>query len=167
MTDNGHENFGARMNRLRRERGIPLGGPGRKPIAEKYRKQIAAVERVFAGALPDLARTYVGELQVKAPETCPEHRRVLRCPAEGCGYPSQRTMFDHKACSYVIDRLLGRPVARSENNLTITLVRQVTEAFTESFIAVNDITDPAERQAAFARRLSAIAVQYDAHAGGW
>jgi|SRR5215207_868811 len=112
------ENFGQRMHRLKVERnGRDPGGPGRRSIAETYRRQIGAVERTFADALPALAQTYVDELWTKEPETCPDHRRVLACPVQGCGYHSDRTEFDHKAAAYAFDRLLGRPTSRSENAL--------------------------------------------------
>lgn len=167
MTDDGHENFGRRMNRLRRERGIPLGGPGRKSRDEKYRPLIRKAEATFAEALPDEAQRYVEELAPKEPERCPDHGRILGCPVQGCRTLSRRTEYSHKAAAYLFDRIMGRPLTRSENTLTVAFVRQVTEVFAQTFVEVNDITDPAERQAAFARRLSAIAVQYDAHAGGW
>jgi hypothetical protein len=62
------ENFGERMTRLKRERGIPLAGPGRKPIAEKYQHQIAAVEQTFADALSTLASEYIDPLRVHSPD---------------------------------------------------------------------------------------------------
>ena len=49
------------MNRIKRERGLPIGGPGRPKLAEKYQAQIAAAERVFAKQLPVEAVRYVAD----------------------------------------------------------------------------------------------------------
>lgn len=83
MSDAG-ANFGVRMYQLRVERGLPIGGPGRTPRAAKYGRQIAAVERTFADALPAVAEAYVDALAAPAPERCPDHGVVLRCPEVGC-----------------------------------------------------------------------------------
>ena len=158
-------NFGERMRDLRRERGVT--NPGRPRIADKYRRQLEAVEKVFADALPELARQYVTELQVQAPETCPAHHRVLRCPEPECSHQSQRTAFNHKAASYALDRLMGRPTTRSENALTVRFIREMTEQFSSIFLQVNALSDPDERRAVFAARLMQLAEAYDPNAGGW
>jgi len=147
------ENFGERMIALRRERGQPLGGPGRTPRAAQYGKQIAAVERTFAGALPALAAAYVAELQATDPERCPDHKSVLRCKEPGCGRVSERVAFDHKAAAYVFDRLLGRPLTRSENTLAVKFVQELTTMFAGIFAEANDLDTPAERAERFALRL--------------
>src|SRR3712207_7480293 len=102
------------MARLKEERGEPRGGPGRMPIAEKYRRQLSAVERTFADALPSLAQDYVDELRVKDPETCPEHRRALCWPQQPWATPRWRPAFYHKAAAYAFCRGLGQPRRRSE-----------------------------------------------------
>ena len=161
------ENFGQRMVRLKQERGLSIAGPGRPARGKKYAKAITAVEQTFASALPQVAQTYLDELQAKQPEQCPDHRRVLRCPEKGCEYRSQRTSFDHRAAGYVFDRLMGRPVSRSENSIQVSFVRQVTESFAEAFLSINHLADPEERRAAFADRLAALAAAYDPNGGGY
>jgi hypothetical protein len=151
--------FGQRMVRLKRERGLPQSQhAGRRPLAEKYRKQIAAVERTFADSLPQLAQQYVDELRPHAPEQCARHHVVLRCPVKGCEQQSERTSFDHRAAGYVIDRLLGKPSQRLEQTVAVRLVAELTETFAAIFSEVNQHGDPRVRQQAFAaecRRLSA------------
>jgi hypothetical protein len=151
------ESFGQRMVRLKREHGLPQSQrAGRKPIAEKYRKQIAAVERTFADALPELAQQYVDELRVADPETCGVHRRRLVCPVKGCEQQSERTRFDHKAASYCIDRLLGRPTTHVEANVSLRLVEELVVTFTTIFAGVNDYDDAAARRQAFAEQCLAL-----------
>ena len=147
------ESFGARMIALRRERGQPLGGPGRTPRAAQYARQRAAVEQTFAGALPALAAAYVAELQATDPERCAEHKAILRCPEPGCGRVSERVAFDHKAASYIFDRVMGKPLTRSENTLSVRLVQELTTMFAGIFAEANDLDTPAERAERFALRL--------------
>jgi hypothetical protein len=143
-------NFGRRMMRLKAERGLPHNsGAGRKPLSEKYRKQVQAVEQVFANALPELARTYLDELQPHDPERCPTHHRVLVCPVAHCGEQSQRTAFDFKAAAYALDRILGKPSIRVEATVTARFVEQLTLTLTAVFEECNEHTDPAARRAAF------------------
>lgn len=132
------------------------GGPGRKPIAEKYRPAIERAERVFAKALPEEAGRYIDELAAKEPEECPVHHRVLSCDAHGCTYESQRTVYDHKAAAYVFDRIMGKPTIRSENTLTVQFAQQLVTNVIAVFREVNQIDDPADRQSAFAQRLIAL-----------
>lgn len=153
-------NFGDRMTAIKRERGIPLGGPGRRTIAEKYKRQIASVEKTFADALPELAREYVSELHVHAPERCTVHGGVLRCAEPDCSVQSARTAFDHRAAGYALDRLLGKPTTRSEGTLRVEFVEQLTEAFSVVFLEVNALPDADARRVAFAERMSALAQGY-------
>ena len=146
-------NFGQRMMQLRKERGQPLGGPGRRPIRERYKRQIDAVERTFADALPHVAREYLDELRVQEPEVCPEHRRVLQCPEPSCRVKSQRTRFDHRAGQYVIDRLLGKPVFRSQNALQVNFVKETAQWFAEAFNAANDLATAYDRAEFFSAKL--------------
>ena len=60
---------------------------------------------------------------------------------------------------------MGRPTSRSENSIALTFVRQVTEAFAQSFLEVNAITDPEERRHAFADRIAQLASLYDSSRG--
>jgi hypothetical protein len=162
----GGENFGQRMVRLKRERGLPQSeNAGRKPIAEKYRAQVEAVERTFAGALPALTETYIAELWTKEPETCPTHHKLLRCPAKGCATVSRRTEFDHKAAAYAFDRILGRPTSRSENSLTVRFLSEITASIVAIFADVNELEDARARREEFARRLRLVGDAYQA--GGW
>ena len=154
------ENFGERMTQLKRDRGIALGGPGRTPRDEKYARQFAAVEQTFAAALPAVAKTYVAELSRPAPERCPEHGVVLRCSERGCEQESERAAFDHKAAQYVLDRLLGKPLTRSENAVSVRFVTEITHVFAETFLAVNELADPDERRAAFSLRLLQLGEAY-------
>jgi hypothetical protein len=149
------ENFGDRMTRLKRERGIPLGGPGRKPIAERYQNQIAAVEQAFADALPTLAGEYTDALRVHDPETCPEHRTVLRCPAVACTTHSRRTQFNHKAAAYVFDRLLGKPGPRPENTVKVSFIEEISTVVFEAFQDANGLPTPQERE----RRMGQLLTQ--------
>jgi len=155
------ENFGERMHRLRVERGQPIGGPGRTPRGVKYARQFAAVERTFAEALPAVAAAYVEELQSAAPERCPEHKGLLRCAEAGCGRVSERVAFDHKAASYVFDRLLGRPLTRSENTLAVRFVQELTGMFAGIFEEVNALDTPAARAERFALRLVDAGAAYE------
>lgn len=152
-------NFGQRMTQYKRENGLPhTRNSGRKPIAEKYRPQIAAVERAFAENAPSLANAYVDEVKARDPEECPDHHAVLTCPE--CGHPSQRKFFDHRSAQYVFDRIMGKPTTRSENAITVTVVQQLVLAVAAAFGEVNGITDPAARQVAFAERCAQLGVLY-------
>jgi hypothetical protein len=158
---NGHTpNFGERMHQLRLERGDAIGGPGRKPIAEKYKKQIRQVEQAIAGALPELTETYIAELQVKEPERCPSHHRVLGCPVGGCDYQSQRRSFDHRGAAYLMDRMMGRPTTRSENSLTVKFVQSMTTIFVSAFAEANRLPDEHERQERFAELIAEISAAH-------
>jgi hypothetical protein len=117
--------------------------------------------------MADEAERYIDELAPKEPERCPHHHRVLACPARDCEVESQRTAYDHAAARYLFDRVMGRPTSRSENSIAVTFVRQVTEAFAQTFLEVNAISDPEERRAAFADRLAQLATRYDAGRGGY
>ena len=155
------ENFGQRMVRLKAERGTGTRpGPGREPIAQKYRPQVQAVERTFAEALPAEAQRYVDELAPKEPERCPDHGRILGCPVKGCETISQRVAYNHRAAAYAFDRILGRPTTRSENTLTLRLVQELVTAFTGAFHEANQISDPHARRETFARRLAVIGAEY-------
>lgn len=85
---------------------------------------------------------------------------MLRCPEVGCGRVSERTAFDHKAAAYIFDRLLGRPLTRSENSIAVRFVNEITAAFAETFLAVNAIADADERREAFSLRLLQIGEAY-------
>jgi len=154
-------NFGERMHKLRVERGQPIGGPGRTPRAEKYARQFAAVERTFGEALPAVAAHYVATLQATDPEHCPEHKGLLRCAEPGCGRVSERVAFDHKAAAYVFDRLLGRPLTRSENTLAVRFVQELTAMFAGIFAEANDLDTPAARAERFALRLVEAGAAYE------
>jgi hypothetical protein len=145
------------MTRLKRERGIPLGGPGRKPIAEKYQHQIAAVEQTFADALPALAGEYTDALRVHDPETCAEHRTVLRCPTQGCTTQSRRTQFNHKAAAYVFDRLLGKPGPRPENRIKVSFIEEISTVVFDAFQDANVLPTPAERERRMGQLLTQLA----------
>ena len=151
-------NFGAKMAALRRERGVK--NPGRPAIRQKYDRQVASLERRFADALPELADEYLAELRTRMPEMCAEHRRILRCPVHGCERQSERTAFDFRAVQYVVDRIMGRPVSRSEGALQVSFVQQMTAAFVDAFTATNDIPDPHERREQFAQRLMLVGSAY-------
>ena len=162
------ENFGERMARLKAERGTGTApGPGRPKIAEKYRKQVDAVEKTFAAELPALAQEYLDELHPKDPERCPTHHRVLACPATDCNVRSQRTAYNHKAAAYALDRIMGRPTTRSENTVTVRLVQELATAFTTAFLETNDLPTALERRARFAARLGEIANAYSGSGGAW
>src|SRR5579871_1057662 len=122
-------NFGQRMAQRRREAGTK--NPGRKPIAEKFKRQIDGTLKVFGDNLPGLAEQYVDEVRVRDPKRCPEHDKVLRCPE--CDHLSQRKTFDHHAAQYVFDRIMGRPTTRSENTVTLSFVQQYTTAIVAVF----------------------------------
>jgi hypothetical protein len=149
--------FGSRMAQYKRERGLPLSvNTGRKPIAEKYRKQVTAVEKTFADRLPVLAQEYVDELRPRDPEQCPVHHRTLRCPVQTCEHRSERTAFDHKAAAYALDRILGRTTVRVEATVTARFVEQLTLTLVSIFEECNEHTDPAARRAAFIDRCRAL-----------
>ena len=161
------ENFGERMARLKAERGTGTRpGPGRRPIAQKYRPQVQAVERTFAEALPAEAQRYVDELAPKEPERCPDHGRILGCPVKGCQVVSQRVAYNHRAAAYAFDRILGRPTTRAENVLTLRLLEELTAAFTHAFVETNTIADPLARRDAFAGKLRVIGAEFtNGHVG--
>lgn len=146
------ENFGDRMTRIKRERGLHVGGPGRSRIADKWKPQIKLTEQTFAGVMPAEAQIYVSELQSKEPEECPTHHRLLGCSHPQCNYTSQRTKYNHDAARYVFDRIMGKPTARLEQTVTVKLVEQLTTTFVAIFGEVNAIDDPLARRQAFARR---------------
>ena len=141
------ESFGARMARLKAERGTGTApGPGRPTIASKYTKQIAAANTCSAAAMADEAQRYIAELAPKEPETCPSHHRVLACPVQGCEVESERTAYDHAAARYLFDRIMGRPTSRSENALSVKFVTELTARFAEAFLAVNDLPAAEQRR---------------------
>lgn len=146
------------MARIKRARGESPAGPGRPRIVDKHGRYVNAAERAFAVALPAEAERYLAELLVKEPEQCPGHGLVLRCPE--CGHRSERTKYDHRAASYVFDRIMGKPTTRSENVITVRLVQELTAAFVTAFIESNAINDPLARHAAFTGRCAEIGVQY-------
>jgi hypothetical protein len=154
----GDPDFGERMKALRQARGEK--SIGRPRIAAKYAGQVGATERTFARALPDEAQRYVDELAPKEPEVCPTHGQIICCPEEGCRYESQRTHYDHRAASYIFDRIMGKPTTRSENVITVQLVTQLTHAFLLAFGDVNAIADPGARSTAFAEKLAQLGAQY-------
>jgi hypothetical protein len=143
--------FGQKMVALKKARGIPQSvGAGRKPIAERYKRQISAAERTFAGALEELATEYVAELRPHDPERCPVHRHILCCPDPGCEEQSQRTAFNFKAASYVFDRIQGKPTTRVEASIQATFVEQLTLTLVTIFTEVNTFADADVRRQAFA-----------------
>lgn len=151
--------FGKRMAEARRLRG-DTSSPnpaGRPKIAEKFKRQIANTEKVFAEAMAESAELYVKTLVDVDPEHCPEHGVILECPQ--CGYESQRQLFDHKNAAYVFDRIMGKPTARTESTLSTSFVDQLTRAFIDAFVEVNDLSDPLARRAAFSQRLAGLRVQ--------
>ncbi len=150
----GDPDFGQRMKALRAER--PWRS-GERPVAQRHRKVIKAVEDRIAEGLTDVFDAYIKELFAQDPETCPTHKTVLKCV---CGHESQRTTFHHGAAQYLLDRLAGRPTSRSENTITIKLASAMIESFAEAFDAVNDIADPAERKAAMADRFEILTAEY-------
>lgn len=157
--NSGDPSFGERMAKLRAEGKI--GAPtnaGRKPIAEKYRTQIAATEKAFARSMPREAQRFIDELAPREPEQCPTHHKTLCCP--DCDYASHRRNYNHTAAQYVFDRVMGRPTSRSENSITIKLVEQLTISVVEIFSEVNAIDDPSLRQSTFAERLIELSAAY-------
>lgn len=151
--------FGQRMAALRRERGERHNPnpAGRPKIADKYRRQIGVTEKAFADAMPQNAELYVETLADIEPEVCPEHKLILECVE--CGAQSQRQMYDHKAAAYLFDRIMGKPTARTESTLSASFVDQLTRAFIDAFLEVNDLSDPLARRAAFSQRLAGLRTQ--------
>jgi hypothetical protein len=148
------------MAQWKRDNGLPLSvHTGRKPLAERYRRQVQAVEKVFADALPALAQEYLDELHPRQPEECRQHHVTLCCPVKGCEQQSERTAFDHKAAAYALDRILGRPTARLEQSIAIRLVEELTATFAGIFHEVNDYDSAAERRARFAERCRSLGAQ--------
>lgn len=159
----GEENFGQRMTRLKREGGLNMGG--RHKIADKYKRQIAVTEKVFATAAPAIAQEYIDELSPADPERCPLHGGVLACTDRSCFYESQRTTFNHKAAAYALDRIMGKPTTRSENVITVRLVQQLTAEFAVIFMKVNELDDPLTRRTAFADECERLALVWSGNAG--
>lgn len=153
------ENFGQRMSALRRERGVT--NPGRPRIAEKYKPQIVAAERIFAGALASEAERYIEELAPQEPERCGVHGKILECPVRECVVISQRTEYDHKAAAYIFDRIMGKPTARTETTVSVKLVEELVSAFIAVFREVNELDSPTARQQAFAQRCLELRARID------
>jgi hypothetical protein len=147
------ESFGNRMLRLKQQHGFPLSvNAGRRPIAERYKRQIGAAEKTFAGSLPELATEYVAELRPHDPERCPVHRHILCCPEPSCAEQSQRTAFNFKAASYVFDRIQGKPTTHVEATVTARFVEQLTVTLVNIFENVNGHDNATERRQAFAEQ---------------
>jgi hypothetical protein len=165
-TESEPPSFGQRMQALKRARGLPpqVGG-GRKPLAEKYKRQIAAVERTFADALPQLAQQYVAELQPADPERCPQHHLVLRCPAKGCEHESERTAFEFRAVQYAFDRLLGRPTTHVEASVQARFVEELTVTLVSIFEGVNAYDSATIRRQAFAEACRNLITTFGSGAG--
>jgi hypothetical protein len=146
-------NFGERMAVIRRARGIT---GGRRPIAEKFRTQIAATEQAFARDMPGEAKRYIAELAPQEPEACSVHHRRLACPVKACPVESERIPYNHRAAQYVFDRIMGKPTNRTEQSVTVTFVEHLTSVLLVAFGEVNAIADPDARRAAFAAKCRAL-----------
>ncbi len=154
------ESFGERMKRLKQERGESGAGPGRKRIRDKHGRLADETLRIFGEAMPEVAQTYLDELNPKEPERCAIHGQVLRCPVDDCTVESERTEYNHKAAAYVFDRVMGKPTTRSENVVTVRLVQELVAEFIGIFRVVNELPDADSRQAAYAQRCLELGAKF-------